>query len=131
VQALEGASPVSVALADAARELGIEVSALRCWIRRTGIELVSDPADTRRRLLRSEDFARLRRERGTFAVTVEAAQGGAIAWGPADLRDELERVRDAASQHSGVLNEQLAVLFMQLAELATRVTQLEEHPRRP
>jgi predicted site-specific integrase-resolvase len=129
MEALEGAAPMSIALAEAAHELSLEVSALRRWIRRAQIELVRDPADTRRRLLRSEDFARLRRQRETVAVPAERAEGTEPERS-ADLREALERVRDATSKQYGIVNEQLAVLFVQLNELAKRVTQLEAHVRR-
>jgi DNA-binding transcriptional MerR regulator len=120
---------MSISLSDAARALGIEVSALRRWIRRAGIELVRDPADTRRRLLQTEDFERLRRERGTLALVTEEAEGEEHQRS-ADVRDELEQLRDSVRKQYSVLNEQMAVLFLQFSELAKRVTQLEEDLRR-
>jgi hypothetical protein len=121
---------MSISLSDAARVLGIEVSALRRWIRRAEIELVRDPADTRRRLLRTEDFERLQRERGTFASTTAEEGEGEEHERSADLRDEMEQLRDIVRKQYSVLNEQIAVLFLQFSELAKRITQLEEDGRR-
>jgi hypothetical protein len=140
---------MTIPLSDAAKELGVDPAVLRRWIKRANIQLMTHPTDYRRRVLRQEDFERLRHEREDFLASYSVAAGleasgteaaisvetGGAGTGEdmerfVDPRTETEALRSYVTKQYTVLYHQIAAMFAQLAELSERVTRLEENVRK-
>jgi hypothetical protein len=118
---------MAIPLPDAARELGIEVDALRRWLRRERVTLMFDPVDHRRRMLRSEDFERLRQERMLAHSVSDESEREQLQQLVYDLVRRIEALEERIESEHIVLNNQIARMFMQITTHAQRLSALEQH----
>lgn len=121
---------MAISLSHAARELGVTPNGLRRWIKRAHIELVSDPTDRRKRVLRDEDFERLHDERIHANPTDDMVDEEDTLRRYAALVGEIDALHEAVTRRSDVINKQIATLFSQMTELAERVSRLEDTLRK-